>query len=227
MTTVQGGGSGRGSESTPRAVLLIDDHPLFRAGMAVTLRRCQLPVQVHEAATVAAALACIATTPRLDLIVYDWHLPQLGGMAGLHKVGQCAPGVPVLVVSADDEEAIAIAVHAAGAGFLSKTEDAHEIRRVLDRLLALPPASPSANRAAQGSAGTAQLTQRQHQVLSGLARGLSNKRIAGQLGISDKTVNAHVTDVLRALGANNRIEAVLAAARLGLVELPHGGAPAR
>lgn len=215
---------GNGAETDAcRRVLLVDDHPMVRRGLVAILKQLHRSVQILEASTVAAALGQMEGALDMHLILYDWNLPQGGGMDGLRAVQRQAPGVPVLVMSGNDEQAYRIAAASVGAEFLAKSEEAELVCQTLERLLARPPATGGQ----AGADPAPRLTQRQREVLQLLARGWPNKRIARQLGVSDKTINAHVTDILRLLGVDNRTEALLAASRLGLIDLPrgNGGSP--
>jgi DNA-binding NarL/FixJ family response regulator len=200
-------------------ILLIDDHPLFRAGVRSTLAHSGLAVQWHEVASVQDALAALAEQMPFDLILYDWHLRGGGGVKGLVAVLQTAPAVPLLVITADEDEAIRMAAASLGAvECVSKAADPRRISDLLWRWLnhAHGPAAPGEPHAA--SPGAAQLTHRQHEVLALMAQGDTNKRIADKLRIAQTTVRAHVSDILRMLKAHNRTEAVVVATRSGLLD---------
>jgi len=214
-------GNGAATDASRRG-LLVDDHPMVRRGLVAILKQLHRSIQILEAATVATALGHLAAAQGMHLILYDWNLPQGGGMDGLRALQRQAPRVPVLVMSGNDEQAYRIAAASVGAEFLAKSEEAELVRQTLERLLAHPPAPGGQT----GTAPAPRLTQRQGEVLQLLARGWPNKRIARQLNVSDKTITAHVTDIMRLLEVENRTEAVLAASRLGLIDLPRssGGA---
>lgn len=198
---------------TEKAVLIVDDHPLYRIGMLATL--APLRLRCAEAPSLMAALDALAR-PRFDLILYDWHLPDGGGCRGLVAICQLASDVPVVVVSADEDEAIRMAAMSIGAlGFLSKATDPACMREAVRGYLfgsagadteEVAPADPAhlPRRA---------LTQRQREVLQLMARGDPNKRIADQLGIAETTVRAHVSDILQLMQVRNRTEAVVWASR--------------
>lgn len=201
-----------------KAVLLIDDHSMFRAGLRSALQVRRLELRVLEASSVLAALDLLATRPPLQLIVYDWKLGRGdGGRRGLLALTEGAPGVPVLVLSAFDDEEIRLAAESAGAvEYLLKSADARElcaaIRRWIDRdgeggvpaVRGVHPVLPP-------------LTPRQFDVLRAMARGMENKLIAADLRITQATVRGHVSDILRLFKARNRTQAVVMAARGGLV----------
>ncbi len=201
-----------------RALLLVDDHPVFRSGMAALIARAGLGVQVHEAPSVPAAMDVLATHHEIGLILYDWHLPGGGGVRGLISLIQFAPGVAIVVVSGDEDEAIRIAARQVGAiDCVPKSTDARTLQAMLAAWLARAAGARARNGLAEAHPCPA-LTVRQEQVLRLLSLGLANKRIAEQLGIVEPTVRTHVSEILKALGAHNRTEAVVRAGRLGLIE---------
>lgn len=208
-----------------RALLLVDDHPVFRAGLVTVLSWPADQRLVLEANSVEEAEQQLTSHPGVGLILYDWHMPLLGGCRGLQRLRDYAPNVPVVVVSADEDDAIGLAARQLGAvDVISKGASAMAIRDRLARLLgdALPTAlqfgravgAIATGPAAEAAAPT---SVRQRQVLGLLALGYSNKRIASALGICEPTVRAHLTDIFRTLKVGNRTEAALTAARLGLV----------
>lgn len=206
-----------------RAVLIVDDHPLYRGGLRSAL--APLAVAIGEAATLLDALDALGAH-RFDLILYDWHLPDGGGCKGLVAIRQLAPGVPVVVISADEDETIAFAAGKIGvAACLSKATSAKILQQILDPLLGAAPAmAPPTDAASAATAASAwpsavarSLTRRQHEVLQLMARGETNKCIAERLGIARTTVRSHVSDLLQLLHARNRTEAVVFAQREGLV----------
>jgi DNA-binding NarL/FixJ family response regulator len=198
-------------------VLIVDDHELFRAGV-----RGQLEPAVDvvgEAAGVDEALRLIqATTP--DVVLLDVHMPDGGGVAVLERASQLDPMPRFLALSASDAAEDVIAVIRAGArGYVTKSISAGELQDaiervregdavfsprlagfVLDAFAGAPPAP-----AAEGDdSDVDQLTPREREVLRHLARGYLYKEIAQRLGISTKTVEAHVSAVLRKLQLSNR-----------------------
>lgn len=202
--------------------LIVDDHPLYRAGLRSAL--ASLPLRFDEADTLMAAIDALSRR-RFDLVLYDWHLPDGGGCKGLVAICQLAPQVPVVVISADEDDAIAMAASSIGAAAcLSKSTDAARLGEALGRLLrdAEPLAGSEEALAARRQASSKPLTQRQREVLQLMARGDPNKRIADALGIAESTVRAHVSEILLLMGARNRTEAVIRAQRDSLLGLNPG-----
>jgi DNA-binding NarL/FixJ family response regulator len=202
-----------------RLVLIVDDHPLYRAGLKSVLGR--LPLRFAEAGTLMAAIDVLEQDD-FDLVLYDWHLPDQGGCKGLNALRALVPTVPVVVISADDDEAIEVAAHHLGAvARLTKAKDGDAIRAVVCGILNCTDAdSVVVGGAAVTQAAAAApvgLTHRQRDVLRQLASGASNKHIARALGIADSTVRAHVSDILDLLHARNRTEAVVRAYQASLL----------
>lgn len=194
-------------------VLLIDDHPAFRAGFGMILMQLPGSVRLHEAASLRQGLALLDGALRPDLVVYDWHLPDGGGLPGLMALLQWKPPLPVVVISGSEESAVALTSLNLGArDFIPKTAEPAEILARLARVLQ-PVGEPE--RAAPGSP---RLTLRQGEVLRLLAEGHPNKEIASLLGIAEPTVRDHVSELLAVLHARNRTEAVAMATRLGLLK---------
>ncbi|HVL31590.1 MAG TPA: response regulator transcription factor [Solirubrobacteraceae bacterium] len=202
---------------TPR-VVLVDDHALFRAGVRAELDG--LVDVVGDAATVDGAVALIREQAP-DVVLLDVHMPDGGGLEVIRRLVGDPPGVRFLALSVSDAAEDVIAVVRAGArGYVTKTisgpELADAVRRVHDgdavfspRLAgfvldafagAVPPPAPGHD------AELDQLTPREREVLQHIARGYMYKEIAQRLGISAKTVEAHVSAVLRKLQLSSRHE---------------------
>ncbi|HWC26378.1 MAG TPA: response regulator transcription factor [Solirubrobacteraceae bacterium] len=202
---------------SPR-VVLIDDHALFRAGVRSELDG--LVDVVGDAATVAEAVALIREQAP-DVVLLDVHMPDGGGLEVLRRVAAESPATRFLALSVSDAAEDVIAVIRAGArGYVTKTISATDladaVRRVhegdavfsprlagfvLDAFAGAAPA-PQPDR----DADLDQLTPREREVLRHIARGYMYKEIAQRLGISVKTVEAHVSAVLRKLQLSSRHE---------------------
>jgi DNA-binding NarL/FixJ family response regulator len=202
--------------SGPR-VAIVDDHGLFRAGVRSEL---QEHVQIAgEAATVEEAVALIAGESP-DVVLLDVHMPDGGGVEVIRRVGVAGGSVPrFLALSVSDAAEDVIAVIRAGArGYVTKTISASElveaIHRVFEGDAVFSPrlagfvldsfAGPPPPRA--DDADLEQLTGREREVLQLIARGYMYKEVALRLGISPKTVEAHVSAVLRKLQLSSRHE---------------------
>jgi DNA-binding NarL/FixJ family response regulator len=194
-------------------VLIVDDHPLVRAGLRELLRALDdEPLQVHEAGRGQAALELLAGGLQPDLLLLDIHLPDMNGLDLLERLGADHADLPVVVLSGSDDPGLMEEVFVRGAsGFLHKSSLAEIVVPALQLVLAggvyrAPPTQPIPR---------LEITGRQHEVLRRLLAGMTNKDIARELGVSELTVKSHVSAVLRAMGVRTRTQAVLAAPRFG------------
>jgi DNA-binding NarL/FixJ family response regulator len=196
-------------------VAIVDDHGLFRAGVRAELEgRVDL---VGEAASVAEAIALVDAA-RPDVVLLDVHMPAGGGVAVIHGAAPGAPDTRFLALSASDAAEDVIATIRAGArGYVTKNiatdELVEAIERVRDGDAVFSPRLAGFVLDAFAGPGPApedpeldQLTAREREVLRHIARGYMYKEIALRLGISAKTVEAHVSAVLRKLQLSNRHE---------------------
>jgi len=222
-------------------ILLIDDHPLFREGVALLLKPLIDGLQTWEAGSCEEAFALLAQRGSADLVLIDLGLPGLSGLEGLKRLRADHPEVPVVVMSSADDKDTVLAVLDAGAmGFIPKSSTSQvmlgALRLILAKGIYLPPsvflaarAAPAASPAPAQAGDVATLvpasgrqpadlgmTPRQADVLLLLLQGKSAKLIGRQLNLSLSTVKAHTSAVLRALNVTTRTQAVLAASRLGL-----------
>jgi DNA-binding NarL/FixJ family response regulator len=205
-------------------VLLVDDHALFRDGLALLLREVSPDVVVFHAGSIEQGLRQAQMAPLLDLVLLDLALPGLGGVEGLRLLRDAAEAVPLVVLSGNDDPAMVRQCIEAGAmGYVLKTSDSRTmiaaLRRVFGGAVYLPPASEghAGLRAPPAPHATlALLTPRQREVLQRLVQGKPNKVIARELGIHETTVKSHVTVLLQVLGVQNRTEAVVAVRHLDL-----------
>ena len=217
-------------------ILVIDDHDLIREGLRPILGQLapdkDEPVQVFDAASYARGLEIAAANPDLDLVLLDFHLPNVTGFAALVDIQERFPEVPVVIMSGADDPALVRETFERGAlGFIPKSSPTavllNALRLVLSGGTYLPreilagaaraqSAVPATPRVAANAGAYLGLTPRQRDVLALLLAGKSNKVICRELGLAEGTVKNHVAAVLRALNATNRVEAVIAAAKLGL-----------
>lgn len=200
-------------------ILVIDDHPLFCEALQMTLSEALGLAQIETRSSLGAALDAFRAGLEVDTIILDLNLPDVAGLDGLARLRNAAPGVPVIVVSSMSEARIITAVlHAGAAGFVPKHSPREDfvaaIRVVSQGGCYLPPDyAPPAKGAQQDAERNAidrlsDLTPQQGRILALVCEGYLNKQIAYELSISETTVKAHVTAILRKLGAQSRTQAV-------------------
>jgi DNA-binding NarL/FixJ family response regulator len=204
-------------------ILLIDDHALFREGLKFLLRSLDAALEVDEAGDCAKALEHAARRT-YNLVLLDLKMPGVAGLDALAALRDAIPAAPLVVLSGEDNPGVVRAAIERGAmGFIPKSSTPEvliqALRLVLARGVYLPPAvldAPAEPATAESDKALRGLTPRQMDVLHCVIQGKSNKVIARELDVSEGTVKAHLSSVLRALGARSRTEAVYAAAKLGL-----------
>jgi DNA-binding NarL/FixJ family response regulator len=206
-------------------VLIADDHPLARMGL-VTLLQAQPDIQIVGQAGDGEEAVRQARLTLPDVTLLDVCMPVKDGLAALREIKQTLPDVRCLMLTGfDDAERVLRAIEAGADGFLVKqggTEDLLRAIREIHRGAAVldPAAARHLIGAYQGRPGTARgataLTSAELRVLRLLARGLSNRDLARDLGVSVRTITSHVQHILDKLGVQNRVEAALYARDHGL-----------
>jgi DNA-binding NarL/FixJ family response regulator len=192
------------------AVLIADDHALVRDGLKALVVDLLADAVVLEAADGDALLRTAAANPGLRLALVDLRMPLMQGGLRLAEFACRFPGVPIVVVSAWDQPEVVHQVLRVPSvfAFVSKNGGAGALRHAIATTLA-GRRMPSPHPAPAAAAVPPALTPRQEQIRALLRQGLSNKRIAGALGISEGTVKNHITDLLRTLRLTNRTQAAL------------------
>jgi DNA-binding NarL/FixJ family response regulator len=208
----------------PISVLIVDDHPVVRRGLRALLE-VQDGIEVTGEAGDGATALALAAERAPDVILLDLKLPGMDGIAVLGELRTRNNPARVLVLTSATEPASAsLAVRSGAAGMLYKDVDpdalVRAIRSVHDgHLLLAPEAAGSLVRSAGSwgpgapGGGLDALTSREREVLAELTKGRSNREIARALGVSEKTVKAHVSAVLAKLGVQDRTQAALLAVR--------------
>ncbi len=217
----------------PVRIMLVDDHALFREGLALLLKgRSNLQV-VAEAATGEEALSRLESA-RPDLVLLDLNLPGIGGVEACRLLKEKAPDLRVVILTmSDDLESIFEAVRAGACGYLLKDIASQNLLEAIDqidreggilepflarRLLAEFSGPRPAHRPAEPAAAPSPLlSPRETEILRKVVDGLSNKEIADRLCISKYTVGNHINNIFRKLGVNDRTQAAVAAIKMRLV----------
>lgn len=211
-------------------ILVIDDHPLFCEALQMTLSETLGQPQIGTAATLEAGLDALRSGPMADAIVLDLNLPDVAGLDGLTRLRNMAPGVPVVVVSSMvDDRIIAAVMHAGAAGFVPKHSPREAFVAAIGAALqgghytpeGYTPPSATAPDGAERSVidRLSDLTPQQGRILALVCEGYLNKQIAYELSITETTVKAHVTAILRKLGAQSRTQAVRIANSASFAEI--------
>lgn len=205
--------------SAPRKILLVDDHPLYHEGLAAALRHAAGDLVLVSAETVAQGLQAAAADAAIELVLLDLVLPGSSGLEAITRFGQAHPLLPRVLVSGRlDAGVIETARRHGACGFIAKSWPVARIVASIETVLDGGVDFSTLAELAPADGVPATLSQRQSAVLDLLAQGKSNKEIARSLAIADRTVRAHLTELFQALGAGSRVQALLQAQRMGLIE---------
>ena len=202
-------------------VLVVDDHTIVRNGL-VQLLAAAGDLEVIGSAGDGPTAVALCAEHRPDVVLMDLSMPGMSGIEATRLICERAPGSQVLVLTSFvDRDRVVEALEAGAIGYLLKDAEPDElISGIRSAARGESPLDPRAARtmlAAQRSTGPLEsLTDREREVLTLVAEGLPNKQIARQLGISEKTVKAHLTSAFRTIGVDDRMQAGLWARRNGL-----------
>jgi DNA-binding NarL/FixJ family response regulator len=199
-------------------VLIADDHPLYCDALRAVVPQACPGADISEANSQEQVLAAVAAGREFSLVLLDLNLPGATGLSCLAELRRVVPTTPIVVVSAVGDPKIMQDVIMGGAcAFIPKSAPGQVLINALRVILAggtyMPTGIVAALRGGDGTSHS-ELTLRQRRVLELLSTGLSNKRIARALDISEITVKAHVTAIFRKLGVSNRVQAGLEARRV-------------
>jgi DNA-binding NarL/FixJ family response regulator len=212
-------------------VIVVDDHPVVRAGLLAALDAASDIDVVGEASTGAQAMRIVAQE-QPDVVVLDVNLPDVNGATVARELREQELPTKILILSAHDDQDTVLGLLRDGAvGYVLKDEALETLaravraaargeswlsptiaRRVVDRAVGRPSPSPPD--------ALADLTPREREVLRLLAQGLDNAAIAETLVVTKRTVQNHVSNVYGKLGVGSRTQAALYAIRHGLVDVP-------
>jgi DNA-binding NarL/FixJ family response regulator len=201
-------------------ILVVDDHDLVREGLRQVLRNLGEETEVLLASNCKEAFALANTHGDLDVVLLDYHLPEMSGLDALDIFAEQHPELPVIALSGlASAQTIRQVIDAGAAGFVSKSSlsDAllEAVRVVLRGDIYYPKELTAAGSRAADLNQKPSLTKRQRLVVRCLMDGLSNREIADRLFLSEETVKSHIGAILRYFDAQNRTQAVLAASREG------------
>lgn len=218
----------------PIRILLADDHALLRQGTAELLQH-EADIDVVGQAEDGQQAVLLTRDLQPDIVVMDVRMPGMSGVEATRQIRKEFPHIQVLVLTAyDDDQYIFSLLQAGASGYLLKTAPANELTRSIRQVHAgESPLSPAISkkvvaRLSAGSETTTRsesaeyreaLTPRELEILQFLARGKSNRDIAEALYISERTVQAHLTNIFAKMQVTSRLEAVLKGIRLGWLTL--------
>ena len=207
-------------------VMLVDDHSIFRAGLVLLLKAIDPQAEIVDASRLEAILERLRKGEVADLLLLDLYMPDGSGMRGIDAVKSITPSLPVIVISSDDRKSTIVdGLERGASGFVPKgaSPEALEsaLRMALRGEIFVPREALSGGSFPEGGPAAAEaelpaLTQRQLDVLDCLLRGMPNKLISRELGLSEATARQHTQAVFRALGVASRAQVVAEAMRRGL-----------
>nr|WP_281502863.1 response regulator transcription factor [Ancylobacter crimeensis] len=204
-------------------MVIADDHPMFRGALREAVVRSFPDAALFEAGAFDELQGLLEREDDMDLVLLDLTMPGVRGFSGLMYLRAQYPGVPVIVVSANEDPGVIRHCMEFGAsGFIPKTSSVDTMRAaiaaVLEGRLWTPPdidLSAGADKETRALVSRlATLTPQQVRVLMMLSEGLLNKQIAYELSVSEATVKAHVSAILQKLGVESRTQAVIAASKM-------------
>lgn len=222
-------------------VLIADDHPLFRDAIRGVISQVFAEAgwefSCVEAATVAEVMRVAEQDDELDVVLLDLYMPGAQGLSQLVSLRSKLPSTPIIILSSlSDPQTVEQCITCGAAGFVPKSSPkdviAQALKTVFDGGVYLPestgqaaeptPLAPVPRRHVSDDQDSGPLTSRQVAVLELVANGKSNKQIAWELSISETTVKAHMTAILRKLGVSSRAQAIVLFQRQLVPEaLPH------
>ena len=192
-------------------VLIVDDNPLFRLGLKELIKAARPDLEVVEDESFSQARSDLKANNNFILVMVDMKVRDFGGFVGLFQLHSEFPNIPVIVFSnSTDAESVSRAVAFGAAGYISKSASCDQIARTLRSSLSgndfgMLPIIASENQINPIAA----LSPAQLRVLKGLKKGLRNKEIAFELGLTERTVKAYMSTLYRKLGVSSRTQAIL------------------
>jgi Response regulator containing a CheY-like receiver domain and an HTH DNA-binding domain len=215
-------------------ILIVDDHALVRRGMTYVVKEGFPDADVSEADGAASALEVLDRT-EIDLALVDVRMPELDGLELLRQVKDKWPSIPVIMLSTyENAPYVRRALSDGAAGYLLKDATPEDLAQAINVAMSgsgnvLSPRviqnlfeDAASDSAPSGGSRRSEfsLTSRENDILARLAEGKSNREIAGNLFLSEKTVKAHLAAIFRKLGVTNRTQAAMAAVAMGVGPYP-------
>jgi len=205
-------------------ILLIDDHTLFRTGIATMLENLEPKTVIQGFATCELAVNSVSNADEISLVLLDYHIPGTSAANNMGVVRTAFPNAKLVLLSGEEKAEIIIeAIDLGASGFIPKTSEPLVLIAALKLVisggvylpeLVLRAQPPSVRNAAKDTSSLTRLTDRQQEVLFHAVDGKSNKNIAREMGLSEGTIKAHLSSAYRALGVQTRSEAVIIASQM-------------
>jgi len=213
--------------SEPIRILLADDHPLFREGVAASLAAADFAVIAQAGSGEAAVELALDLHP--DMVLLDVNMPGMGGIAAAARIAAALPAMRIMMLTvSENSESLLAALKAGAHGYVLKGVSASELRSIVRNVAAgeayVTPALAAELLTEFSRPRTpdsfATLTVRETEVLDLLSQGLTNREIGDRLHLAEKTVKHHMTVILQKLHVRTRTEAALLAVQRGLAGRP-------
>lgn len=214
-------------------IVIADDHPVFRFGLRALLNAMPDTEVVGEVTTGEAAVDLVASI-RPDVVLMDITMPGVGGIEATRRIRETSPDTRVLMVTMLEDDSVFAAMRAGARGYVVKGSEPAEVLRairsvadgeaifspgVAERLMhffATPPSTPPDATYGGSTLAFPELTEREREVLTLIAQGLTNSAIADQLVLSPKTVRNYITEIFSKLQVADRAQAIIKARNAGL-----------
>lgn len=206
-------------------LLIADDHPLFREALRGVVARLFPHTTIYEADRISSLYPLVDEHPDADLLLLDLDIPGAIGFSALVHLRATYPALPIVIITAHENPGfVRRAIEHGAVGYIPKSVDSATLGDALQEVLDggtwapdIAESTPGLSADEKKAASQLQeLTPQQFRVLQMVGTGQLNKQIAYELNVSEATIKAHMTAILRKLGASNRTQAVLIASSLGL-----------
>jgi two-component system, NarL family, nitrate/nitrite response regulator NarL len=217
------------SNIEPMKLLVVDDHPVLRGGLCALLLQLEKEVVVLQAGDAEQGLALVIEHTDLDIVILDIAMPGMDGFQTMKELGRLRPELPVIVLSfSENPKDVREALAHGALGYVPKSANQHTllgaVRLVMNGDIYVPPLMVDeidtkrlTHFRSRESTGKLVLTDRQVTVLRSISLGRSNKTIAFELGLSEKTIKAHITAIFKILSVINRAQAIAAGRENGII----------